>query len=309
MSKIDDREDIIKKQLNNLRSGKYGKSFDKSYIDDIEEDYKSEKDIIHIDINSLHSAPEEWNFFPPISNIKMLEMVFSILENGLFNPIIVWEQENGCMILSGHNRVKAYKKILEEYEGMPDFDENKYKTIPSIVFTKDEIDENKAKEIIIDTNYIQREEDKKLMPQIIKNRLDIVRKRKDKKGRTIDIVAEELGLSKTKVYEDQLIANRIIPELNDFYFNEIIGKKALLRFAWFNEEIQRWIYNEFKDSIENDVVMGIKKGMNKENITKCFNNGHNKIKKITISVRIPEHLKDDFRKMAKEWIKEKLNSL
>lgn len=300
MSKTDknNNDDLLKEYTDNLKSGSYGKTYEDIYKFDADE-----KNITYIDINSLHPAPGDWNFFPQISEPKMLEMIFSILENGLFNPIIVWEQEDGCMILSGHNRVEAYKRIIMKYGDAPDFDKEEYKTIPAIVFKKEEIDENKAREIIIDTNYIQRGEDKKLMPQIIKNRLDIVKNRKDIKGNTIDIVAEELGLSRTKIYEDQLIANRIIPELNELFFDNTIKKKSLLRFAWFNKEIQEWIYDSFRDDITDENVMKLKKHMDKDSIEKCFENDG--VKMVTVYIKIPEEFRDEFKEMASEWIEEK----
>lgn len=294
-----DRQEALKKQLENLKGGIYGETFHENVIDE------ARKAVTNIDINSLTPAPNEWNFFPEISENKMLEMIFSIQENGLFNPIIVWEQEEGYMILSGHNRTKAYKAILEEYKDTPGFDEGSYKTIPAIVYRKNEIGENKAKEIIIDTNYIQREEDKRLMPQIIKNRLEIVRSREDIKGRTIDIVAEELGLSKTKVYEDQVIANNIIPQLSELYFNDIIRKKSLLRFNWFSKGIQEWIHNAFKDNITDVNIMKLRKTMNKEEIGQCFRKNKDNVKLVTVGIRVPENLKEDFREMAMEWVKER----
>lgn len=301
-----DRNSVLKKHLESLKSGDYGKSFDDSYNVTLSDDFKTT--ITYLDIYSLHPAPSDWNFFPPISEAKMLEMIFSILENGLFNPIIAWEQDEGCMILSGHNRVEAYKRILNDYRDSPNFNEEDYTTIPSIVFTRDEINENKAKEIIIDTNYIQREEDKRLMPQIIKNRLEIVRNRRDKKGRTIDIVAEELGLSNTKVYEDQLIANRIIPELNELFFNNMLNKKSLLRFAWFNKDVQMWIYNSFQNRIIDDNVMKIKKHMSKDELRECFKGENADVKMITVSIRMPEEFREEFRTMAFEWLENKESS-
>lgn len=305
MSRSAKRAEAIERQKANLTTKITKESYRDKYDDMIK---KTEKPVTNIDINKLSPAPDDWNFFPEISEEKMLEMMFSILENGLFNPIIVWEiddnpQNPRYMILSGHNRVRAYKRILREYQDAPRFNKREYETIPAIVYRKNEIDELKAKEIIIDTNYIQRDDDKRLMPQIIKNRLEIVRGRKDVKGRTIDIVAEELGISSTKVYEDQLIANKIIPELNEFYFNNELKKKSLLRFAWFDKEIQKWIYRNFKDKIIDDNVMKLKKNMSKEEIRSCFEDT-NYVKKVSVSIKVPEFLKDEFKEMAIRWLTE-----
>ena len=309
MSKIDNNKAPENKRSSDndallsslLGGGKQGKSkVDKLYTDFYQ---KSNKTVEDIEISSLFPAPDDLNFFPEISDTKMLEMIFSIQENGLFNPIIVWEQDNGYMILSGHNRVTAYGRIVSEYSHVDSFDSDKYKTIPAIVYGKNEIDEEKAKEIIVDTNYIQRDDYKRLLPEIIKNRINIIKDRKDIKGRTIDIVAKELMISSTKVYEDQLIANKIIPELRELYFEGVINKKPILRFAWFSKDIQKKLYKGVDSSnFTDDKVYKIKKDMTYEEIYETLTSTDYE-KKVAVQLRVPEKLKDDFRKMANEWIK------
>lgn len=304
MSKVGNkRKNDNEKHLQNLISGSLqGKSKISTLYEDIEKEF--DKTVINISIDSLFPAPSDWNFFPEISDSKMLEMMFSIQENGLFNPIIVWKQKDKYMILSGHNRVNAYKRIAAEYQGSKNFNEEEYKTIPAIVYDDNEIDETKAREIIIDTNYIQREEDKRLMPEIVKNRIELVKNRKDMKGRTIDIVARELGISSTKAYEDQLIANKIIPELSELYFQGKIKKKPLLKFAWFDKSLQRKLYKEVKpENIDNDSVLRIRKSMSLEELVKVFTDKDFE-KRVVVQVRVPESLKDEFREMAKQWITE-----
>jgi ParB family chromosome partitioning protein len=265
---------------------------------------KDNKTAVLLDIESVFPSPDEWNFYPEISEKKMIEMMLSIMENGLFNPIIVWQQGNKYQILSGHNRVIAYKRIVNEYSSLKNFDINKYKKIPAIVYKEEELDELKAREIIIDTNYIQREEDKSLTPTIIKHRLEILRNRKDIKGRTIDILAKELGISSTKVYEDHVIATKIIPELNEFFFNNKIRKKSLLRFAWFNKETQKKIYKEYNKELTDDRISKLKKGMTGEEIRECFKGKI--IRKTLVTVSVPESLAKEFKIMSKIWLKEKM---
>lgn len=264
---------------------------------------EKDRPVVKLPLTSLQPAPKEWNFFPSISPSKMLEMMFSIQENGLFNPIIVWEKKDGYMILSGHNRVEAYSRILTEYRETEGFVEEEYARIPAIILEEDEINENKAREIIIDTNYLQRDNDRRLMPIIVENRIKIVKNRRDKKGRTIEIVAKELGLSKTKVYEDFVIGEKIIPELSEMFFDGVITKKSLLKFANYNKGVQQFLYQNFKDTITNENCMKIKTNMDREELSKLFRN-ENPEKIITMQVRVPEKLKDEFRKMANDWLKE-----
>lgn len=96
-----------------------------------------------IDINQL--VPWENQPFRMYSESKLSELANSIKENGLLSPIIVCplhDSTNGYRIIAGHNRVEACRKI-----GMT--------RIPSIV--KD-VDENRAKLIMADSNLCQRSE-------------------------------------------------------------------------------------------------------------------------------------------------------
>ena len=104
-----------------------------------------------INIGDLHDAPEQWNFYRPLPEDKFCELIYSIVQNGLLHPIVVWEREDGYMILAGHNRVRAYRALKEVAES------TQYDEIPAIIKARNQIDENKAQEIIIDTNWVSRQ--------------------------------------------------------------------------------------------------------------------------------------------------------
>ncbi len=96
-----------------------------------------------IDINAL--VPWENQPFKMYSEFKLNELANSIKENGLLSPIIVCpikDDEGKYRIIAGHNRVEACRLL-----GMT--------SIPSIV--KD-VDENRAKLMMADTNLCQRTE-------------------------------------------------------------------------------------------------------------------------------------------------------
>ena len=46
-------------------------------------------DIFQLDLDKLKLAPNEWNFYVPLNDNKMSELIESIIDNGLLNPIIV----------------------------------------------------------------------------------------------------------------------------------------------------------------------------------------------------------------------------
>lgn len=104
----------------------------------------------------LIPAPDEWNFFPPASDAKIIEVSESIRQYGLFHNITVWEQDNGqYMILGGHTRVACFKYLSQN----PDEgeDSSKWDSIPALVYKKDQITKEDAQRIIIVSNTDQRQ--------------------------------------------------------------------------------------------------------------------------------------------------------
>ena len=94
-----------------------------------------------IPINLL--VPWENQPFKMYSDFKMNELVESIRENGLLSRIIVSPVTGGkYRIIAGHNRVEACRRAG-------------FTSVPSIVKN---VDENRAKLIIADTNLCQRTE-------------------------------------------------------------------------------------------------------------------------------------------------------
>jgi ParB family chromosome partitioning protein len=223
-------------------------------------------------------------------------MMFSIMENGLFNPIIIWERDSGSyMILSGHNRVNAFKRIREEYQ------DDEFNKIPSIIYKKDEIDEKKAQEIIIDTNYIQREEDLSILPLIVKHRKEYIEKQKDRKGNTLMMVAQELNIGRTRAFKLGKIATDIIPELAELYYNKVLTQDNALKFSWYNKGVQKKIYDKYGDKINNETVNALKKDMSEAEIRQVFNRG--KGEKISnILFKVPEDEAEDLREFVMEYL-------
>ena len=102
-----------------------------------------------VPLDKLSPAPADWNFYAPLPDDKLLELIESIRANDLLHPIVVWKQPDGALlILSGHNRVRAYTALLEKTG------EDKYRRIPATVLT--DITADEAHEIVVDSNYVQR---------------------------------------------------------------------------------------------------------------------------------------------------------
>lgn len=304
---VDEKIAKMKNNMNGLEYNNAVLSNINNYKDADKIAISSGKPVEMIDVNLLDAAPIEWNFFPTISDSKMIEMIDSIMESGLFNPIIVWKQtSNRYMILSGHNRVNAYRNIVKVLNDRKDNSVNKFRQIPAIVYKMDELNELKAKEIIIDTNYVQRDDISKVLPTIVKERMTIVEKRE---GLTVardvvNVVAEELGLSPTKVIEDNQIATIIIDEFKDKYFNYELTRKSILNLRHFDYKVQKWIYNEYKSNITSQMLLSLKKGDNKTQIREKFKKVINGPETISVSFQIPLKYRQEVLDLVNNYLLE-----
>ena len=163
--------------------------------------------ISHLNLNSLFEFKE--HIFNEIPSTKFEELVESISQNGVIDPIIVREiNDSSYEIIAGHNRVRACRLL-----GM--------KTIPAII--KD-VDNNTAKLIMIDTNLSRR--DKLLPSELMKAysmKQEILLKSKD--GQVVHNVESptESNLTREKIGISEDISGRqvtrylrlqnLIPEL------------------------------------------------------------------------------------------------
>ena len=132
-------------------------------------------------------VPWENQPFKMYSDFKMNELVESIRENGLLSRIIVSPIAGGkYRILAGHNRVEACRRAG-------------FTTIPSIV--KD-VDENRAKLIMADTNLCQRTE---LLPS---ERAFAYKAQQE----ALTALAEKYGEAKRTI-QRYIACTRLVPEL------------------------------------------------------------------------------------------------
>ena len=262
---------------------------------------RSNKEKEYVDVQKLVDAPAEWNTFPPLPEVKMIQLKLSIFENGIWVPVIAWEQDNGeYIILSGHNRVHAVKELISENKR--DIWKHDYDKIPCIIYRKDEIDVDKANEIIIDTNYIQRGElSPKLRVSVIQRRIKIMKTQKNAAGETIDSLISTLNLRKTAIYEDIQIGTQIIPELQDLYFNGIISRKAVLKFTNYSEETQRWIFDTFNDKLTTKKILMLNKNVKmREQIAEVFESDPSKedSSSTKTSITVPKNKLKSFRQVC-----------
>ncbi len=179
--------------------------FDKESTDTENIDVGKTKDnIIEIEINKLNPFKEQP--FKEYSESEMKELKDSINRIGLQNAVIVRKiEEEKYQILSGHNRVRAFKELG-------------FSTVPCKVI---EVDDDTAEMILIDTNIVQRDGLSVMERAKAYKRKDEIKKRRKY---NVDQVSENLSedekkeLSATEARQTfyrYLSLNNLIPEYQE----------------------------------------------------------------------------------------------
>jgi hypothetical protein len=201
------------------------------------------------------------------------------------------------MILSGHNRKRAYEELLKETG------EEKYERISAKVIRTRTMTEQKAKAIVSIGNYAQRnvsatEEFEALKAIYLYNKEELNIK---KKAENYEKIEEMTGKDLTTI-KRILNLGRLIPEL----FNMVGGDKQISwvsaqRLVTLSEEDQRWLYENYKDKLDSKKVAKIRKWMERETIKQIFEESKNEYKGVTIY--IPKILEKEVKKIVRQWEK------
>ena len=253
-----------------------------------------------VDVDKLKEAPSKWNFYSKLDDDKFLELVDSIDNNSLLHPIVVWQQDEDYMILSGHNRVRAYKKLYEITK------DDKYLKIPAIIKKDDEITEDMAKEIIIDTNWIQRQLSTYEKTQSILQKYVKIKQSKSKGSKTRDIIASHLGIT-GRMVQNYISLNNLNTGFFEMLDDNLINIKQAIVIAKFDDYIQEEILKH-KDKISFNIQL-LKSALsikNKDRViailsaNDALNEEENYIK---VVYKIPKDKKLEFDKIYKDFIK------
>lgn len=256
---------------------------------------KGDTGVREVEIEKLIAAPTNWNFYKPLSNNKMTELIDSILSKGLLSPIVVWEQvDDKYMILAGHNRVQAYEMLYLSTQ------DDKYLKINASIKKMNEIDEIEAREIIIDTNWVQRQlsDIEKSMSINLKYGILLNNKKGyDGSGRVRDIIAKEYNISGRQV-DNYRRLNNLIPSLKTMINQNTLKSTYALKLVSYNEDMQNYIYSNFKDKFIRKYMKNLKPNMTKDEIIKAFSDYENNL--IELKFKVPTHLKDLIDNTVKE---------
>lgn len=262
-------------------------------------DVKNES-VFSVEVDKLKDAPNNWNFYSKLDDDKFLELVDSINNNSLLHPIVVWQQNQDYMILSGHNRVRAFKKLYEITH------DEKYLKIPAIIKKNDEITEDMAKEIIIDTNWIQRQLSTYEKTQSILQKYVKIKQSKNKGTKTRDVIASHLGIT-GRMVQNYISLNNLNSGFFEMLDDNLINIKQAIVIAKFEDYIQEEILKH-KDDLSFNIQL-LKSALsikNKDRVIEILsaNDGLNEEENyIKVTYKIPKDKKSEFDKIYKEFIK------
>lgn len=262
----------------------------------------STMNIYRIDIDKLFDAPADWNFFPPLQDVKFEELINSISENGLLVPLIVWDQGDGrYMVLSGHNRKRAYAELFKRTG------DEKYKGIYCTVKIKDEIDDEDAKTIIIDTNFVQRDLSPSLRSKcIIEKYRSLGRKKRHSNAKgPADVISEEYKIGRSMVFVYYKLRN-LIPELMRLIDENIISIKAGAVLSDLPQELQIKLVNQYALYLTNKRILNINTNSSEEEIIETLTKTDREYIKVINT--IPKEKYDEFIEYVDLWLKKQLTS-
>ena len=203
---------------------------------------------------------------------RLEDMVASVREHGILNPVIVQEIDGGYEMLSGHNRMNAAKLV-----GL--------KEIPAIV--KIDLSEEEAYVYVIETNLMQRSFSDLLISEkaaVLKARyekkscqgrrndiieeiarlegkeVEVTRGHGDHRLKTRDTIGKEYELSGSSVGR-LLKLNDLIKPFKDMVDRGALYTKVALQLAFLLEEEQNMVFrvmNEEKTKITSEMVANLR---------------------------------------------------
>ncbi len=203
---------------------------------------------------------------------RLEDMIASVKEHGILNPVIVQKINGGYEMLSGHNRMNAAKLA-----GL--------KEVPAIV--KTDLSEEEAYVYVIETNLMQRSFSDFLISEkaaVLKARyekescqgrrndiieeiarlegkeVEVTRGHGDHRMKTRDTIGKEYELSGSSVGR-LLKLNDLIKPFKDMVDRGALYTKVALQLAFLPEEEQNMVYNvikEKKSKITIEMVMKLR---------------------------------------------------
>ena len=208
---------------------------------------------------------------------------------------MVWKQPDGAlMILSGHNRVRAYTALLEKTG------EDKYRRIPATVLT--DITADEAHEIVVDSNYVQRVLTPSEKARSISQKYALAGRKKRSRNGTrksrYEQIGEEYNLSSSQIARYVRLSN-----LDGSLLKLLDGGKlpltTALRLVDFPAESQKYLAAHHADELAGPKMARLTTAMTPEQMDAAL---QAEPQTVRVSVTVPAALEEDFRRMAEEWL-------
>ena len=246
-------------------------------------------------LDKLSPAPPEWNFYAPLPDDKLLELIESIRSNELLHPIVVWKQPDGTlMILSGHNRVRAYAALLKKTG------EYKYSRIPATVLT--DISADEAHEIVVDSNYVQRVLTPSEKARSISQKYALAgRKKRSRNGARqsrYEQIGEEYHLSGSQIARYVRLGS-LDASLLKLLDNGKLPLTTALRLVDLPAESQKYLAARHADELAGPKAARLTAAMTPAQVDAAL---QAEPQTVRVSVTVPAALEEDFRRMAAGWL-------
>lgn len=236
-------------------------------LSELKDPVQKPEQIVRIEIDKLKTAPEEWNFYPQLHEEDFSKLVKSIYEHGLLHPIVVRKTGDSHIILSGHNRVRAFRTIRKELQELLSGEraeilgiENDENVKPAdfdqiMAVIKEDITDDEAREIIIDANYVQRQLTQKLLTRSVIEKYKIIQERRKqieddryKNMKTREIVAQEFKLSGRHIDRYKKLEKLNSGILEEFY-NGKVSLELAAKLSGLKPNVQKYIEEKYLKEI------------------------------------------------------------
>ena len=199
------------------------------------------------------------------------------------------------MILSGHNRVRAYTALLEKTG------EDKYRRIPATVLT--DITTDEAHEIVVDSNYVQRVLTPSEKARSISQKYALAgRKKRSRNGvrkSKYEQIGEEYNLSARQIARYVRLGS-----LDGSLLKLLDGGKlpltTALRLVDFPAESQKYLAARHADELAGPKMARLTAAMTPEQLDAAL---QAEPQTVRVSVTVPAALEEDFRRMVAAWVK------
>lgn len=218
-------------------------------------------EIVYKDIEALE--PSDKNFYS-MANIEALKN--SIAALGILQPLLISAENGRDIIKSGHRRRMAVLELLKESGN------EKLRQVPCIYvkdWQPDKETASVAQQIVLiqANNFREKTEYEKMVEVIQMEELVTALKKSEKiPGRTRDLLKEATGIKPNKLAQYHKIANNLIPEIMDYFRQDMLSISHVDRLASLTREHQQEAMASALDCKEVERLEALEKSERENNL-------------------------------------------